>query len=178
MVPYLERLNTLMPVSQGDAAAVFSDTVLPFLIDEWLGAYGPPSGRSEVVETTLDRFSYLFDISEERLIAAWGISAGRDGHERDRSRMAGHPKGGGPHYHRGHAIPHRLGGQTDINLVPQRGSVNVGAFRALENRAVANPGALYFTCWLYDRNAGQQPSAVQQGLLVPGRAAEVIQHRN
>jgi len=77
-------------------------------------------------------------------------------------------------YHRGHAIPHTLGGATDINLVPQLGAVNVGAFRALERAAVATPGALYFTYWSYRgsrlRTArghdepGQVPTAVEQGL--------------
>jgi hypothetical protein len=135
-------------------------------------------GGSEVVETTVDRFSYLFDVAAERLIAAWGVSRGRDAAARDRSRMAGHPLSAGPLYHRGHAIPHTLGGPTDINLVPQRGSVNVGAFRELERRAVATPGALYFTYWIYRNVQSQTPTDVDQGLIVPGRPPELRTHRN
>ena len=73
-------------------------------------------------------------------------------------------------YHRGHAIPHTLGGPTDINLVPQLGRINVGQFRTLEKRAVATPGSLYFTYWSYARtraagrsSASQTPVAVDQG---------------
>ncbi len=178
MIPYLAELNRLMPRATETSEAAFRSRVIPFLVDQWLTVYAHDTPDMDVIETTVSRFSYLFDITAERLIAAWGISAGRDAHERDRRRMAGFPLSDGLHYHRGHAIPHRLGGPTDINLVPQRGSVNVGAFRALENRAVSTPGALYFTHWFYQRNDGQRPAGVHQGLLVPGRAAEVTHHDN
>jgi hypothetical protein len=178
MISYLAKLNGLMPRATETSEAAFRSRVIPFLVDQWLTGYGHDTRDMDVIETTVSRFSYLFDITAERLIAAWGISAGRDAHERDGARMARFPLSGGPHYHRGHAIPHRLGGPTDINLVPQRGSINVGAFRNLENRAVKTPGALYFTHWLYDRDNGQRPAGVHQGLLVPGRAAEVTHHDN
>ena len=118
-------------------------------------------------------FSYLFDIAPQRLIAAWGVSHGKFAGPRDDARMAGHPRGGGPLYHRGHAIAHTLGGQTDINLVPQLGSVNIGPFRVLEKRAVATPGALYFSYWMYGKPQDQKPTGVQQGLLAPGDAPDV-----
>jgi hypothetical protein len=92
--------------------------------------------------------------------------------------MAGHPLSAGPHYHRGHAIPHTLGGPTDINLVPQSGSVNVGAFRVLERRAVKTPGSLYFTYWTYRSRDAQTPVSVDQGLLVPGEPPEIRHHSN
>ena len=117
---------------------------MPYLVDVWLLDYGRVAGETDVVETTVSNFAYLFDIAAERLIAAWGISQGRFGGKRDKSRMAGHPLSAGPRYHRGHAIPHTLGGPTDINLVPQRGSVNVGQFRVLEKRAVADAGVAVF----------------------------------
>ena len=79
----------------------------------------------------------------------------------------------------GHAIPHTLGGLTDINLVPQLGRINVGPFRELERLAVATPGALYFTYWKYGRStATQRPEGVDQGLLRPGRPAEIRRHPN
>jgi hypothetical protein len=77
-------------------------------------------------------FAYLFDIGKEPLIAAWGISRGRFGGDRDAPRMKQFPLSAGAKYHRGHAIPHRLGGPLDINLVPQLGAINIGPFRALE----------------------------------------------
>jgi hypothetical protein len=92
--------------------------------------------------------------------------------------MAGHPLSRGPRYHRGHAIPHTLGGGTDINLVAQLGAVNIGPFRPLERRAVATPGSLYFTYWIYGGGGAQTPIAVEQGLLVAGQRADVRRHAN
>jgi len=132
----------------------------------------------DVVETTAASFSYLFDIGSQRLVAAWGVSAGRHGGKRDASRMAGHPLSAGQRYHRGHAIPHTLGGPTDINLVPQLGSVNVGPFRPLEKKAVATPGSFYFTYWKYRGNSTQIPSGVDQGLFIPGGTSDIRHHGN
>ena len=155
-----------------------ADRVVPYLVDVWLDDYQRTTRSSEIVETQSAGFSYLFDIEHERLIAAWGISQGRHGEPRDKARMAGHPLGNGPLYHRGHAIPHTLGGPTDINLVPQRGSVNVGAFRQLERQAVNTPGALYFTYWTYPRSDSQTPNGVEQGLLAPGAPPSIRRHGN
>jgi hypothetical protein len=160
-----------------DAGADFGAQVIPYLVDEWLADYARSESPSDIVETTAGGFSYLFDIAQERLIAAWGISQGRHGEARDKSRMAGHPLGAGPRYHRGHAIPHTLGGPTDINLVPQLGSVNIGPFRELERRAVANPGSLYFTYWVYS-DLSQKPHGVQQGFLCPGKDPVLKLHVN
>ena len=113
--------------------------MVPSLVDIWLRDYERLVRKSDIVETTVSGFSYLFDIAAERLIAAWGFSKGRHGAARDKSRMAGHPLSAGPLYHRGHAIPHTLGGPTDINLVPQRGSINIGPFRALEEKGRGDP---------------------------------------
>lgn len=121
--------------------------VISFLVDAWLDDYRWT--RADIVAVRMSGFSYLFDIDAERLVAAWGISHGKHDGKRDKARMAGHPKGAGALYHRGHAIPHTLGGPTDINLMPQLGKVNVGAFRELEKKAVATPGSLYFTHWRY-----------------------------
>lgn len=156
----------------------FRDRVIPYLVDVWLDDYVRSGKRSEIVETESNDFSYLFDITLERLIAAWGISRGRHSGARDKSRMAGHPLSAGSLYHRGHAIPHTLGGPTDINLVPQLGSVNIGPFRPLERRAVATPGSLYFTYWMYGRGKSQKPTGVEQGLLVPGSKPDVRRHGN
>ena len=152
--------------------------VVDYLCDEWIDDYRRIATNSDIVETTAFAFSYLFDVQAQRLIAAWGLSRGRDAHERDKSRMAGHPLRGDASYHRGHAIAHRLGGGTDINLVTQNAAVNVGAFRLLENEAIANPGALYFTYWLYAVGNSQKPRASQQGLLTPDGALQLRDHLN
>lgn len=152
--------------------------IVGYLINEWLNDYRRKGRQSRIVETSPGGFSYLFDVEMERLIAAWGLSRGRAGHVRDKSRMAGHPLGGGAAYHRGHAIPHTLGGGTDINLVAQKGSVNIGPFRRLEREAVACPGSLYFTYWTYAPGASQKPVRSQQGLLKPGGILELRDHPN
>jgi hypothetical protein len=92
--------------------------------------------------------------------------------------MAGHPLSAGKRYHRGHAIAHTLGGGTDINLVAQLGSVNIGPFRALEREAINTPGALYFTYWIYSAISGPKPTAVEQGLLCAGRPPKLTRHAN
>jgi DNA/RNA non-specific endonuclease len=172
--------NGLPRLSAGDPAAA---RVVPSLVEIWLTASGP-TASDNIVETRAVGFSYLFDLGYERLIAAWGVSAGRNAEARDKARMQGHPLSAGPLYHRGHAIPHTLGGGTDINLVPQLAKVNVGRFRVLEKKAVATPGALYFTFWLYPRTlAGakwpvQTPTGVDQGLLTPGQPPEIVRHGN
>jgi DNA/RNA non-specific endonuclease len=178
-MPSYPRLSGLLakprsPASAGD----FSQTVIPYLVDVWLTDYTRTTSGGDIVQVDSEGFSYLFDVSQERLIAAWGISRGANKDPRDASRMRGHPQSHGPLYHRGHAIPHSLGGPTDINLVPQRGSVNIGPFRALEREAVRNPGALYYTYWIYAASTTQKPQSVEQGLLVPGQNLRKREHPN
>jgi hypothetical protein len=150
---------------------------VPYLLDVWQQEYASKNRAPDIVETTQDGSSFLFDISRQRLIAAWAISRGPNHAARDSSRMRGHPLAHGPEYHRGHAIPHSAGGPLDINLVPQRGSVNIGPFRVLEKEAVANPGSLYFTYWIYT-DQSQMPSFVEQGLLRGGFTPRIVVHRN
>jgi hypothetical protein len=178
MAFYPRLAALLLKIQPPSSETALEKEVIPYLVDVWLEEYGSVTDRSEVVETTVDSFSYLFDIPSGRLIAAWGISRGRQGADRDKARMAGHPLSAGPRYHRGHAIPHRLGGGTDINLVAQLGRINIGPFRTLERQAIATPGALYFTYWMYGRSSGQTPTGVQQGLLAVGRAPLVRTFRN
>jgi hypothetical protein len=179
------RLAAMVRAMNAVAAGGFDERIIPYLIDCWLDDYDRATPSHEIVETRANDFSYLFDIAGERLIAAWGVSRGRHGGARDASRMAGHPLSAGSNYHRGHAIPHTLGGPTDINLVPQLGRINIGPFRPLEKRAVATPGSLYFTYWIYrgtaparDGRTGQTPTGVDQGLLIPGEAPLIAHHGN
>ena len=178
----MERYTRLPQLAAGmtprNAETVLGASVIPYLVDVWIEDYERSAKDADIVETTSSDFSYLFDIAAGRLIAAWGVSRGRDASPRPNARMKGHPLGAGPHYHRGHAIPHTLGGPTDINLVPQRGSVNVGPFRELERKAVATPGSFYFTHWHYEGPTSQTPVSVDQGLLVPGQKPELRTHSN
>jgi DNA/RNA non-specific endonuclease len=170
--------DVLLTMTMPLAEVTFASEVIPRLVQIWVHDYTRTVDAAEIVETSVDRFSYLFDIEEERLIAAWGIGRGRHTSKRDASRIASHPQSAGNLYHRGHAIAHTLGGGTDINLIAQLGSVNTGSFRMLERKAVDTPGALYFTYWKYCGAKEQTPASVQQGLLVPGRRAELRTHRN
>lgn len=153
--------------------------VIPYLNQEWLRHYLLSLTARNIVEVNLDAFSYLFDIGPDRLIAAWGISRGRFPGARDNGRIHGYPVSTRPVYHAGHAIPHRLGGGADINLAAQLGSLNTGAFRQLENRAVKTPGSLYFTYWMYDlSHTTQVASRIQQGLLIHGSQPDIKVFRN
>jgi len=158
------------PLTEADVSALYG----PRLVTAWLSDYGNRSSRYDVVETNDGCFYYLFDIAAERLIAAWGLSKGRDLSPRSiiATRMKGHPLTnmvGGKRYHRGHAVPHTLGGRTDINLVPQLGVINSGPFQAIERLAVENAGSLYFTYWIYLDAKSQRPARVEQGCLIAGR---------
>lgn len=150
---------------------------VPYLLQVWVEEYASKNKGPDMVETTQGGASFLFDIARERLIAAWAVSRGPNHVKRDASRMQGHPNEHGPEYHRGHAIPHSAGGPMDINLVPQLGKINIGPFRALEKEAVANPGSLYFTHWLYTDHT-QKPRYVEQGLLRSGFAPRIVVHSN
>lgn len=177
MINYMPLASTIPSVIDGQGHGAW-DGVVERLLQLWLDDYGRLHPAKDIVETTAANFSYLFDIAAQRLIAAWGVSVGRHSGKRDAGRMAGHPLGAGRRYHRGHAIPHTLGGPMDINLVPQLGSVNIGPFRPFEKKAVATPGALYFTYWQYTGSSTQTPSGVDQGLFVPGGTPSVRHHGN
>src|SRR4051812_12796453 len=167
-----------LKVKDGTAPDAWKDAA-DHLIDAILEDYrAAPGVKPEIVETSSSNFSYLFDVSSERLVAAYGVSRGKHTGKRDSARMRGSPLGGPKGYHRGHAIPHTLGGPLDINLVPQLGSVNVGEFRKLEIQAVATPGAFYFTYWKYPPSGSQRPTDVIQGLLVPGKPAQITRRGN
>ncbi|HEX3381443.1 MAG TPA: DNA/RNA non-specific endonuclease [Paraburkholderia sp.] len=167
-------LNRILPrLSHAQATAAWDREVVPLLVALWADDYVQRVATCELLETSVGGFSYLFDVSTGRLVAAWGISQGKSTIPRKEiaTRMRGHPLSNGGTYHRGHAIPHTLGGSTDINLVPQLGKINSGPFQALERLAVSHAGALYFTYWLYGPGDSQVPVGVEQGLLMPGATA-------
>jgi hypothetical protein len=177
MISYTPVVSAIQSVSDGQVQGAW-DGVVERLVPLWLDDYGRLYSTTDIVQTTAANFAYLFDIDAQRLIAAWGVSTGRYAGQRDASRMARHPLSAGQRYHRGHAIPHTLGGPTDINLVPQLGKVNVGPFRPLEKMAVATPGAFYFTYWQYRDKSAQTPCGVDQGLLIPGGTPNIRHHGN
>lgn len=177
MIEYTLVSSAIHSVSNGQQPGAW-ESIVERLLVLWLDDYARVHPAGNIVETTAGDFSYLFDIRAQRLVAAWGVSKGRHPEPRDASRMARHPSSAGSHYHRGHAIPHTLGGPTDINLVPQLGKVNIGPFRPLERRAVATNGSFYFTYWEYGDDSSQTPSGVDQGLCTPGASLDIRHHDN
>lgn len=181
MINYKVILNpALLAWGRSNGSAAFYGEIQATLIDLWIRDYAEVAPDYDILETPVSGFSYLFDLRFERLLAAWGISRGKNTESREevdkRMRPLTMP---GSHFHRGHAIAHTLGGAADINIVPQLGEVNIGAFRKIERRAVSSPGALYFTYWRYAGDGTQVPFEVEQGLLCPGQTAiDWALHRN
>ena len=154
------------------------------LVALWCDDYGTANPAAELVQVDLSEagaaFSYLFDLNLQRNVVAWGQPAYVT-HRRDAGRMAGHPLGGDSRYHRGHLMSHGTGGGTDINLVPQLGRMNVGAFRRLERlvRQLAQQHriCLYFVRTLY-ADASQMPRRFEQCVIQPSKAVSYAIHDN
>lgn len=163
MDPYGEIMGSSAASPEAAGIMIRAD-ILPALIAIWLAEYRAGTADAEIVEVETDGFSNLFDLTEERLITAYGFPAATASGGRDASRMRGFPKPPGGRI-KGHAIAHQLGGGLDINLVSQNRAINSGAFRVLEREAVRHPGCLYFSNWIYDQPAVQTPTMVVQGLI-------------
>jgi hypothetical protein len=159
--PLRARLAGMQP----EFFAIFAAGELPQrLSDTWCQNYALGCPNNQIVTVDLDTFTYLFDMKQERSIAAYGVMGGKNSSVRDHRRMAGFPKSEGQN-HRGHMIPHSGHGGTDINLFIQQGSVNIGPFRELEKLAVAHAGSFYFVHLIYSAGSSlQRPKFVEQGL--------------
>jgi hypothetical protein len=178
MLNYSNLRSLARKIPPGTPEAEALDRFEEHLVPLWVKTYHARCRSAALSSVQLGAAVFLFDVEHERLVTAWAASRGPVHERRDAGRMARFPKGAGRLYHRGHAIPHSMGGPLDLNLVPQLGAVNVGAFRELERDAVAMPGALYFTFWYYARGRGQVPTSVDQGLLRPGTDFRVVNHPN
>jgi len=161
--------NLVPPIPATGGNPFIHREIIPRLTDMWAEDYRRQHAGSLLLVIDLAHCSYLFDQAASRLVAAWAISKGKVVSERDQSRMRGFPKKEDSSFHRGHVIPHQMGGGLDINLVIQFGKLNIGQFKVLENKATAQPGSLYFTYWKYNDKLSQKPFSVEQGLLPPGK---------
>ena len=154
------------------------------LVPIWCDDYYAENPGAELVSVDLKdegtSFTYLFDISLQRAIVAFGVPVFAM-HQRDAARMAGHPLSAGSQFHRGHLMAHSIGGGTDINLVPQLGKLNIGEFRKLERMARdlarQNQQCLYFVRTIY-ANDSQVPSQFEQCVVLPTKALIYRIHRN
>ena len=83
--------------------------------------------------------------------------------------MRGHPRPGRSADDRGHLISCAAGGGYDINLVPMDAALNRGwsaegsRFRALERKAAAAPGTLFFIRPVY-QDGTDRPSRFEAGV--------------
>jgi|GEM_PF-1171423 len=144
------------------------------ICDAWASQYLAASGADPADLVVVDPgngFSYLFDLAGSlsgqtprghppRVVGVWGLSR-PDGSGRDHGRMRGHPRPGRHADDRGHLISCAAGGGYDINLVPMDAALNRGLspqgarFRALERKAAAVPGTLFFIRPCYQDSTGR-----------------------
>lgn len=159
-------------------------------LDGWCGAYrdGPGFGAreaadAEIVEVTLGLAVYLFDLTLERVVVAYGLSQ-RPAKARDASRMRGFPDVGrtfaarlgaeAPAADKGHFLAHAAGGELDVNLFPQRRDLNRGwseegkLYRRMERRIAGRPGTFHFHRPLYG-DASWLPWRLELGVLLDDR---------
>ncbi len=126
---------------------------------DWCAGYG----RGDKRAVLLGQFTYLFDASAGRLIAAYGIVNERNDDDRG-SRLDGHPESMVASDVKGHAISHRMGGGFDINIFKQDRALNNGAFKRLEGRAVKFAPSFYFVRLVYG-GPSDRPDRIEQGLV-------------
>jgi hypothetical protein len=151
------------------------------ICDAWASAYcaeAEPAPGDLVVVDPGNGFSYLFDLAGSlrgepcsrapRVVGVWGLSQ-PPASGRDHSRMRGHPRPGRSGDDRGHLISCAAGGGYDINLVPMDAALNRGwsaegsRFRALERKAAAAPGTLFFIRPVY-HDGTDRPSQFETGV--------------
>lgn len=160
------------------------DEIPDTLVRLWCDEYYAANPRAELVSVELNgagtTFTYLFDIHLQRAVVAFGVPALAQ-HARDASRMAGHPHVKGSNFDRGHLMAHSIGGGTDINLVPQLHSLNIGEFRKLERRvrdmATQGQSCFYFVRTIYSANS-QTPSHFEQCAILPNKMLLYGLHKN
>ena len=160
-----------------DSVARFGQNIC----DAWAAEYSAGAEvhpEDLVVTDPGNGFSYLFDLAgtlrgepcsrAPRVAGVWGLSQpGAKG--RDHSRMRGHPRPGRSGDDRGHLISCAAGGGYDINLVPMDAALNRGwsaegsRFRALERKAAAAPGMLFFIRPVY-QDGTDRPSRFEAGV--------------
>ena len=152
------------------------------LCDAWTSQYLTACGADPADLVVVDPgngFSYLFDLAGSlsggtpdghapRVVGVWGLSR-PGGSGRDHSRMRGHPRPGRRADDRGHLISCAAGGGYDINLVPMDAALNRGRapagarFRALERKAAAVPGTLFFIRPVYEDRT-DRPASFEAGV--------------
>jgi len=156
-------------------------------LDSWCDEYRDGAGSggadAEIVEVTLGFAVYLFDLTLERVVVAYGLSQ-PPATARDASRMRGFPDVGrsfaarlgpdAPAADKGHFLAHAAGGELDMNLFPQRRDLNRGwseegkLYRRMERQIAGRPGTFHYHRPLY-ADEGWVPWRLELGVLLDDR---------
>lgn len=180
-IDYAAGLRTLSGVSLEQMVEV----IRAEMPQAWITRYHRMcDGPTNVLEVSLQNFSYLFDFCselvdageltagarEDRAVVAYGVAQSATA-RRDSSRMRGFP-GSDVRGDRGHLVAHAAGGGLDINVFHQDASLNRGwspqgkRYREMERYCAENDGTFFFSRLIYcDETA--RPSEIEFGILLP-----------
>lgn len=182
---YLERLYAEAKLDVPSLLVGWEEGALRARLDEYKTSCSVPANMVEIyMKTAITIFDRGLD--DERVVITYGISTPPKG-DRDASRIARFPD---PNVSiqrhlgdrafeadRGHFIAHSAGGGININLFPQRRTLNRGhndaekssgqgrRYRDMERYAAANPGTFLFHRPIYD-DSTWIPHSLEYGLLV------------
>ncbi len=133
-------------------------------------------------------FNYVFDLAgsltdspapwSPRVLGVWGLSQ-LGVSLREHARIKGHPRLGRGQDDRGHLIAVASGGGYDINLVPMDATLNRGwsddgvRYRAMERRAAASPGTVFFIDLIYGDDS-DRPSRFAVGGEICAAVAGIV----
>jgi DNA/RNA non-specific endonuclease len=156
---YLKMVSTpgeVLTVSFGDGQRI--GHFVTYMFDHTSGGSGDAAASVEPTK-----------LQEDRVVAVWGTSRSEPARTRDTGRMK-HFLGGvwsshHENYDRGHFFAHTMGGGLDINLFPQRASVNRrGLWRKMEWFCANNPGTFCFIHPVYS-DASWKPTLLEYGIV-------------
>ena len=106
--------------------------------------------------------SYIFDLKAERTVVAFGMPLYM---WRKRPSMGSYPEHPDKRYVKGHLFGDKIGGRMELNIVPQLGATNNGAFKSIEGRVYRlsrqSPSCFYFVRPIY-RSSSQTPDLIEQ----------------
>ncbi len=148
------------------------------VVAEWIREYLRATlGRREIVEVEMaSGYTYLYDSThhppldeaDNRVLGAGGRSR-PPAKPRDASRMRGYPspqRDSPTPVDRGHLIAHTIGGEYDMNLIPQDAALNRGIgdsnsrWRELERYCAAHPGTLLLVRAIYG-DVSERPAELE-----------------
>lgn len=171
--------------------AAFADAV----VAKWVREYRRTTrGDRDVVEIEGENgFTYIYDSTlrppldeaDNRVIGAWGHSTPA-AQPRDKSRMRGYPSPQRQHkiqVDRGHLIAHAIGGEYDMNLIPQDADLNQGKgggdrrWRELERYCEGHPGTPVLVRALYD-DITDHPSKLEYVIILDHGVLRVERFEN